>query len=69
MIPAMPAPRPVAFDEQLELGIASVMCVEKFVQPLNWRYDWRSGVMGKSGPPGGPSVVYLRTEFTTIVCA
>jgi hypothetical protein len=54
MIPAIPAPSPVAFEEQLELGIARVMCVEKFVQPLNWRYDWRSGLMGTSGPPGGP---------------
>ena len=69
MIPAIPAPTPVAFEEQLELGIASVMCVEKFVQPLNWRYDWRSGVIGTSGPPGGFCVSYLRTEFTTIVCA
>jgi len=32
-----------AFDEQLELGIASVTCVEKFVQPLNWRYDMGTG--------------------------
>ena len=33
----MPAPRPVALDEQLELGTAIVIFEEKFVQPLNWR--------------------------------
>ena len=35
--PAMPAPRPVALEEQLELGTAIVTFEEKFVQPLNWR--------------------------------
>jgi hypothetical protein len=49
----------VAFDEQLELGIDSVTLVEKFVQPLNCRYDGLSGVNVWS---------YLSTEFTTIVC-
>jgi hypothetical protein len=52
----MPAASPVAFDEQLVLGIASVMCVEKFVQPLNCRYDLLSE---------RPS--YFSTELTTIV--
>ena len=33
----MPAPTSVAFDEQLVLGIASVIFDEKFVQPLNCR--------------------------------
>jgi hypothetical protein len=73
----MPAPSPVAFDEQLELGMASVTWVEKFVQPLNWRYDWRSGFIGwvLSGGPFGSLgfgmswVAYCTTEFTTIVCA
>ena len=33
----MPEPRPVASDEQDTHGIASVICDEKFVQPLNCR--------------------------------
>src|SRR4051812_34913661 len=37
MIPAMPEPRPVASDEQLTDGIATVTLDEKFVQPLNCR--------------------------------
>src|SRR3954454_23218164 len=55
----MPEPRPVASDEQLRLGIATVIFDEKFVQPLNWRYERGSSV--------SPSL-YFVTEFTTIVC-
>jgi hypothetical protein len=50
---------PVAFDEQLVLGIASVTCVEKFVQPLSCRWEGLAGVI---------SAAYRFTEFTTIVC-
>ena len=35
--PAIPAPSPVALEEQLELGTAIVTFEEKFVQPLNCR--------------------------------
>src|SRR3954463_16294018 len=55
----MPAASPTAFDEQLELGIETVILLAKFVQPLNWRYDLSVGVNVES---------YLRTEFVTIVC-
>ena len=33
----MPDPRPVASEEQLTLGIATVTFDEKFVHPLNCR--------------------------------
>ena len=33
----MPELRPVASDEQLVLGIETVIFDEKFVQPSNWR--------------------------------
>src|SRR3954453_6397584 len=39
----MPEPRPVASDEQLTDGIASVIRDEKLVQPLNSRYELSSG--------------------------
>src|SRR3954453_21139172 len=55
----MPAPRPVASDEQLVLGIDTVIFDEKFVQPLNWRYERGCAVKVSS---------YFRTEFTTITC-
>ena len=35
--PAIPAPRPVASDEQLTDGIATVTLALKLVQPLNLR--------------------------------
>src|SRR4051794_23108037 len=53
----MPALRPVASDEQLTDGIASVMRDEKFVQPLNCRYE--VGVAGSVWPE-------CVTELTTI---
>src|ERR687893_915041 len=59
MSPAMPAARPVASDEHDTLGIATAIFDEKFVQPLNWRYERGSAVSASS---------YLVTEFTTIVC-
>ena len=37
MIPAIPAARPTASDEQLTLGMATVIFALKFVQPLNCR--------------------------------
>src|ERR671916_3193329 len=55
----MPAARPVASEEQLTLGIATAIFDEKFVQPLNWRYERGSAVSASS---------YFVTEFTTIVC-
>src|SRR4051812_47838519 len=57
MIPAMPEPRPVASDEQLTDGIATVTFDEKFVQPLNCRYERGAGVNVSS---------YCVTELTTI---
>src|SRR4051812_18922447 len=53
----MPALRPVASEEQLTDGIASVMRDEKLVQPLNCRYD--VGVAGSVWP-------LCVTELTTI---
>src|SRR3954454_15458461 len=55
----MPEPRTVASDEQLRLGIATVIFDEKFVQPLNWRYE-----RGSSGSPS----LYFVTGFTTSGC-
>src|SRR5215208_1039360 len=55
--PAIPAASPVALDEQLVDGIASVTLALKLVQPLKDRYDW-SGV-------GAAPVV---TELTRITC-
>src|SRR3954452_3476635 len=55
----MPAESPTAFDEQLELGIATVILLAKFVQPLNSTYDFCVGVNVES---------YLTTEFVTIAC-
>src|SRR5918998_6011788 len=55
----MPAARPVASEEQLTLGIATAIFDEKFVQPLNWRYERGSAVSDS---------LYFVTEFTTIVC-
>ena len=37
MSPAIPAATSVAFDEQLVLGIETVIFDEKFVHPLNVR--------------------------------
>ena len=54
---------PVASDEHEELGTATVIFVEKFVHPLNWRYD---GVPGVNGTP--LMSAYWVTEFTTITC-
>src|SRR3954463_15063158 len=51
----MPEARPVASDEQLTDGIASVTRDEKFVQPLNSRYESSAG-----------SVPVCVTELTTI---
>ena len=42
--PAIPAAIPVALDEQLVLGIATVIFEEKFVQPLKRRYDLGASV-------------------------
>src|ERR687895_1912182 len=55
----MPAARPVASEEHETLGIATAIFDEKFVQPLNWRYERGSAVSASS---------YFVTEFTTIVC-
>ncbi len=60
MRPANPDPSPVALEEQLELGIASVTCVEKLVQPLNCVYVRGIGVKVSW---------YLLIELTTIVCS
>ena len=49
----------MASEEQLTLGIATAIFDEKFVQPLNWRYERGSAVSASS---------YCVTEFTTIVC-
>src|SRR3954453_3485447 len=54
----MPAPRPVASDEQLTLGIARSILALKFVQPLNCRYDVGAGSV---------SSVWV-TELTMITC-
>src|SRR5215213_6130325 len=83
MSPAIPAARPVASDEQLTLGIASVIFELKFVQPLNSRYD-RPGEFGggaSTGSGGGngnspvgssgnasDSLGYFVTELTRITC-
>src|SRR3954452_19589888 len=56
--PAMPAASPTALEEQLELGIATVTLLAKFVQPLNSTYDFCVGVKVSS---------YFTTEFVTIV--
>src|SRR5918996_3068422 len=55
----MPAARPVASEEHDTLGIATAIFDEKFVQPLNWRYERGSAVKVSS---------YFVTELTTIVC-
>src|ERR687895_1621223 len=55
----MPAARPVASEEHETLGIATAIFDEKFVQPLNWRYE--------RGWPVRLSL-YFVTEFTTITC-
>jgi hypothetical protein len=49
----------VASEEHDTLGIATAILDEKFVQPLNWRYDRGWAVSVSS---------YFVTEFTTIVC-
>ena len=49
---------PVAFEEHDELETATVILVEKFVQPLNWRYDGGEELNVES---------YFVTELTTIV--
>src|SRR4051812_25813533 len=55
----MPDARPVASDEHDTLGIATEIFDEKFVQPLNWRYERGAGVNVSS---------YWVTEFTTMTC-
>src|SRR5918998_2042952 len=55
----MPAARPVASEEQDTLGIATAIFDEKFVQPVNWRYERGSAVSDS---------LYFVTELTTIVC-
>jgi hypothetical protein len=55
----MPAARPVASDEQLTEGIARSTLALKFVQPLNCRYDVRSG-------PSSSSWSACVTELTRI---
>src|SRR5919106_4511246 len=55
----IPAARPVASEEHDTLGMATAIFDEKFVQPLNWRYERGSAVRASS---------YFVTELTTIVC-
>src|SRR3954462_13773542 len=55
----MPAARPTAFGEQLELRIATVPLLAKFLQPLNSTYHFCPGVKVES---------YFTTEFVTIAC-